>query len=151
MWKNGSRLTEILRIINVYGTARVQSTNQPTNKPTNHPTKGLTKGKDLRAVDVTRSVQPFLRLTASLGSVTDPVTTTGDCADANGFPSYLNTTTGHTKHFSCYYVVRVRFWYPLIYRSTKRSQYPSLNFSFAIGSCLSKQRIKPTFEADKLR
>jgi hypothetical protein len=51
-------------------------------RPTNQPTKGLTRGGDLRfaQVDVPSSVQPFLHVTESMGSVTDRLYYNMDCA-----------------------------------------------------------------------
>lgn len=55
-----------------------------TKQPT---TKGLNKGGDLREgkVDVHWYVQPFLRLTASMGSVTHTLTVTGITLTLTGF------------------------------------------------------------------
>lgn len=42
---------------------------------------------------------PFLLVAASLDSITDTLTITGDCAYVNGLHSWLKTSTFHTKDY----------------------------------------------------
>jgi hypothetical protein len=61
----------------------------PTNEPTNQPTKDLTEGRDLRKSTSQRLSASLAipALTASLGSVTDTLNCSCDCAYANEFPT----------------------------------------------------------------
>jgi hypothetical protein len=63
------------------------------------PTKVLTKGGDLRwaQVDVPWSVQPFLRFTALLDSITDSLFWTGDFAYSNKFKVSIKSAPGTPK------------------------------------------------------
>jgi len=59
------------------------------------PNKELTEGRDLRESAVRRPsvCSAIPALTASLGSVTDPLNCNRDCAYANEFTSRLKTST----------------------------------------------------------